>query len=123
MDFDPFRNRARNRNCQGGGTGCNGMGGGTGSSGTGSGGTGSGGLMCRNQSQTPRFIYQIYLECPKCPGFAVSTGPEGEDFNETLAQTTMYSYLEDISHVPVQKYQRLGLFLAVATVLWALVLD
>jgi hypothetical protein len=119
VDFEPFRKRAMN--CEAGGTGCYGVGYGTGSGmgyGTGS-GMGSGGLMCRNQSQTPRFIYQIYLECP---GFAASIGSESEEFNETLAQTTMYSYLEDISQAPVQKFQLLGLhFLAVATVLWALV--
>ena len=68
MDFEPFRNHVRN--CKGSGTGCYGMGNGMGN-GMDS-GMGNDGLVCRNESRTPRFIYQIYLEFP---GFAASTGP------------------------------------------------
>jgi hypothetical protein len=100
-----FRNRVRN--CEMGNCGGNGMGS----------GMGNGGLVCRNESQTPRFIYQIYLECP---GFVASTGPESEEFNETLAQTTMYSYLKESSSAPVQKSWVLGLFLAVVTIVLVL---
>jgi hypothetical protein len=134
MDFEPFQNRLRN--CEGGGTGgCgggNGMGnygGGTGGYGGGNGmgnyggdtgghgggnGMGNGGLVCRNESQPPRYIYQIYLECPGFPG--TGGGLESEEFNETLAQMTMYSYLKETSHALVHKFRLIGLLLAVATI-------
>jgi hypothetical protein len=114
-DFEPFRSRVMN--CKASDTECYGMGTGMGN-GMNSGMMGYGGLVCRNESQTPRFVSQISLECP---GFAATTGPESEVFNETLARMTMYSYLEGkTSHALVQKSPTLGLFfLAVATILLA----